>query len=121
MLPARSGCRFLGAAVSPRTQKHAEPSGREVGQHGDEPSSGRHASVPAAGAPGRHGGGQLGVLGWNHKKAQVGWPTLRLWWGGSWRAGPQASPTAVLCFLAGIDYKTTTILLDGRRVKLELW
>ncbi|XP_012587293.1 PREDICTED: ras-related protein Rab-40C isoform X2 [Condylura cristata] len=23
--------------------------------------------------------------------------------------------------LAGIDYKTTTILLDGRRVKLELW
>ncbi|XP_033695483.1 ras-related protein Rab-40C isoform X2 [Tursiops truncatus] len=24
-------------------------------------------------------------------------------------------------FLIGIDYKTTTILLDGRRVKLELW
>lgn len=24
-------------------------------------------------------------------------------------------------FLSGIDYKTTTILLDGRRVKLELW
>ncbi|KAJ6657612.1 hypothetical protein lerEdw1_002328 [Lerista edwardsae] len=24
-------------------------------------------------------------------------------------------------FVAGIDYKTTTILLDGRRVKLELW
>lgn len=22
---------------------------------------------------------------------------------------------------SGIDYKTTTILLDGRRVKLELW
>lgn len=25
------------------------------------------------------------------------------------------------CSLQGIDYKTTTILLDGRRVKLELW
>ena len=24
-------------------------------------------------------------------------------------------------FVSGIDYKTTTILLDGRRVKLELW
>uniref|UniRef100_H9G718 small monomeric GTPase n=1 Tax=Anolis carolinensis TaxID=28377 RepID=H9G718_ANOCA len=24
-------------------------------------------------------------------------------------------------FITGIDYKTTTILLDGRRVKLELW
>lgn len=23
--------------------------------------------------------------------------------------------------ISGIDYKTTTILLDGRRVKLELW
>lgn len=23
--------------------------------------------------------------------------------------------------LVGIDYKTTTILLDGRRVKLQLW
>ncbi|XP_077618931.1 ras-related protein Rab-40C [Crocuta crocuta] len=39
-----------------------------------------------AGAPGRHGGGQL---------------------------EPQEG--------SGIDYKTTTILLDGRRVKLELW
>lgn len=27
----------------------------------------------------------------------------------------------VLCVISGIDYKTTTILLDGRRVKLELW
>ena len=26
-----------------------------------------------------------------------------------------------IVFLSGIDYKTTTILLDGRRVKLELW
>lgn len=26
-----------------------------------------------------------------------------------------------LCVILGIDYKTTTILLDGRRVKLELW
>ncbi|XP_009889846.1 PREDICTED: ras-related protein Rab-40C [Charadrius vociferus] len=26
-----------------------------------------------------------------------------------------------IAFLSGIDYKTTTILLDGRRVKLELW
>lgn len=26
-----------------------------------------------------------------------------------------------LCLCPGIDYKTTTILLDGRRVKLELW
>lgn len=26
-----------------------------------------------------------------------------------------------LCIISGIDYKTTTILLDGRRVKLELW
>lgn len=26
-----------------------------------------------------------------------------------------------LCVISGIDYKTTTILLDGRRVKLELW
>ncbi|KAA8595207.1 hypothetical protein FQN60_012342 [Etheostoma spectabile] len=25
------------------------------------------------------------------------------------------------CVISGIDYKTTTILLDGRRVKLELW
>ncbi|TKC51449.1 hypothetical protein EI555_019987, partial [Monodon monoceros] len=33
----------------------------------------------------------------------------------------QVGPSATLCFLAGIDYKTTTILLDGRRVKLELW
>ena len=24
-------------------------------------------------------------------------------------------------FFTGIDYKTTTILLDGRRVKLQLW
>lgn len=26
-----------------------------------------------------------------------------------------------LSLCPGIDYKTTTILLDGRRVKLELW
>ncbi|KAK2097181.1 Ras- protein Rab-40C [Saguinus oedipus] len=32
-----------------------------------------------------------------------------------------ARPLSALCFLTGIDYKTTTILLDGRRVKLELW
>ena len=38
------------------------------------------------------------------------------------RPGPgQVSPSPALCFIAGIDYKTTTILLDGRRVKLELW
>lgn len=38
------------------------------------------------------------------------------------RPGPgRASPSPALCFIAGIDYKTTTILLDGRRVKLELW
>ncbi|KAB1251814.1 Ras-related protein Rab-40C [Camelus dromedarius] len=34
---------------------------------------------------------------------------------------PYAYSNVALCFLAGIDYKTTTILLDGRRVKLELW
>lgn len=65
---------------------------------------------------GQHGGGQLGLLGWSRRKAQVGRHTSR-----PWRARSQASPTAALCFLAGIDYKTTTILLDGRRVKLELW
>lgn len=27
----------------------------------------------------------------------------------------------LVCFVSGIDYKTTTILLDGRRVKLQLW
>lgn len=41
---------------------------------------------------------------------------------GPQRPGPgQASLSPALCFIAGIDYKTTTILLDGRRVKLELW
>lgn len=29
--------------------------------------------------------------------------------------------SCVLRVVSGIDYKTTTILLDGRRVKLELW
>lgn len=32
--------------------------------------------------------------------------------------GSAESPYA---YSSGIDYKTTTILLDGRRVKLELW
>ena len=45
------------------------------------------------------------------------WPRLV-----SWALAPGvARPLSALCFLAGIDYKTTTILLDGRRVKLELW
>ncbi|XP_058566979.1 ras-related protein Rab-40C isoform X3 [Neofelis nebulosa] len=57
MLPPRSSCQYLGTVLSPRTQKHTEPSG------------GRRQDL------------------------QEG----------------------------GIDYKTTTILLDGRRVKLELW
>lgn len=35
--------------------------------------------------------------------------------------GPGLTNTNRLCVIAGIDYKTTTILLDGRRVKLELW
>ena len=26
-----------------------------------------------------------------------------------------------LCHFTGVDCKTTTILLDGRRVKLQLW
>lgn len=31
-------------------------------------------------------------------------------------------PAALSLYVtSGIDYKTTTILLDGRRVKLELW
>lgn len=30
-------------------------------------------------------------------------------------------PASVCSLCPGIDYKTTTILLDGRRVKLELW
>lgn len=29
--------------------------------------------------------------------------------------------TTLNIFLSGIDYKTTTILLDGKRVKLQLW
>ncbi|XP_008050323.2 ras-related protein Rab-40B [Carlito syrichta] len=33
-------------------------------------------------------------------------------------AGPMSKPSLPS---AGIDYKTTTILLDGRRVKLQLW
>ncbi|RXM37140.1 Ras-related protein Rab-40C [Acipenser ruthenus] len=37
---------------------------------------------------------------------------------GSLQDGSAESPYA---YSSGIDYKTTTILLDGRRVKLELW
>lgn len=32
-----------------------------------------------------------------------------------------SSRQLVLLCVSGIDYKTTTILLDGRRVKLQLW
>lgn len=51
-------------------------------------------------------------------------------WGGLWgvekrEAAKHGCPCwlspSVLLVSAGIDYKTTTILLDGRRVKLELW
>ncbi|XP_069339158.1 ras-related protein Rab-40B isoform X1 [Eulemur rufifrons] len=41
-----------------------------------------------------------------------------------WRelwGSPLHSHLGCLCPSAGIDYKTTTILLDGRRVKLQLW
>uniref|UniRef100_A0A663LRN1 small monomeric GTPase n=1 Tax=Athene cunicularia TaxID=194338 RepID=A0A663LRN1_ATHCN len=58
------------------------------------------------------------------------WPFPSLGFGeGGGRCGPASSllclgPWGALLFigfLSGIDYKTTTILLDGRRVKLELW
>lgn len=41
-----------------------------------------------------------------------------LWCFAIWNA--KLNPAA-LGVVSGIDYKTTTILLDGRRVKLELW
>ena len=69
--------------------------------------------VPGLGLGGDTEGGQLGSLG------SLGWSHTSAWLQG---LGPgQVGPSGTLCFLAGIDYKTTTILLDGRRVKLELW
>lgn len=73
----------------------------------------------------------LALLDWNHEKAQLGAAghSTQLCWAvrlspgeaGLGRLVRKALPSATLCFLTGIDYKTTTILLDGRRVKLELW
>lgn len=43
-------------------------------------------------------------------------PSSFILWKGNIKLKPET-----LCVISGIDYKTTTILLDGRRVKLELW
>ena len=61
--------------------------------------------------------------GWAARVTEVaGLPSCSPVSSGLQRPGPgQVSPSPALCFIAGIDYKTTTILLDGRRVKLELW
>lgn len=71
----------------------------------------------------RAGGEHASLLGPRH--GQTG--------AGAWNTTRSGCPLAVLvldpvfrqglssCVLTGIDYKTTTILLDGRRVKLELW
>lgn len=39
---------------------------------------------------------------------------------GALQPSPSAEPLSRPPF-TGVDYKTTTILLDGRRVKLQLW
>uniref|UniRef100_A0A673TYX2 small monomeric GTPase n=1 Tax=Suricata suricatta TaxID=37032 RepID=A0A673TYX2_SURSU len=124
MLPVCSGCQYLGASVSPRTQKHTEALGgwrqdpQEVDRHGEEPSSCRHAVVLAARALGATWGWPAQGAGLEPQEGSGG-VAQPADLAGQVLVGP--SPMAALCFLAGIDYKTTTILLDGRRVKLELW
>lgn len=103
------------------------------------------------GCPGRHRGGgaaSQASVPWRHASVYWGWHRH---WSVFWCpfAGPRApnrlgpplfvmhvwdvwhvgSKTAArwfdlnlsFCCFSGIDYKTTTILLDGRRVKLQLW